>query len=962
MSSLATSQYSLNSFQWSEVSLENRVALQNPWNLALSRAESMLRASDCTLVYQVRTCEDLVNALQTYQLQKTSSGFTGLLMRLTPFITRMKTFADAIDVFIQSNPKIAALVWGGIRVLITVVSRSTDLLNKVIDTMTDLAPSLPRFEIYTQLFQGSQHFENALAQVYLDVVEFCIGSITFFRQNPVMNVLRNVWTSFESRFGPVCARLRKDSDLVDREAFAAYAVKGEHRHRELMDMMSASSHPTETASTKIPCHVVPHIAPSSFAGRDHILRAMHEYFEGTSNTAQQRCFVLYGQAGVGKTQTALRFSYDSMHRFPALFWVSADTETKLLQEFQNIAVALRLDKSAAAMRPTQARDLVLEWFKNTDVEFLIVFDNVEDLPTLQPFVPKCDKGCILITTRYPGMKLSLSSQLRHVKPFDDDFAAQLLLSLSQQPSENLSIARRVAKKLGGLALGLAHAAGVIRETPLSLSEFDELYDSRDGQIEIHALDSKQTVFQYERSLSTAWDVSFCSLSDESRMLLDLMFFMDPDGIPEKVFHLAKALPQYPDVSFLTSKVRYIAAISRLSRRSLIERNVPLQLLSLHRLLQLELTRSWTTDRRQLCFNIASSILECAFPPHPDGLPMNDRWDNCAQLLPHALALVAAYKSERSLEAVQEFPELLTRVGWYTYERQAHITSISLYEVAEKICLDRFPESLLLADVYTGLCCNMKNLNRNKEAVAYAEKIVRIRGKLLPPVHIQVANSYNEIGISLNCLGKIEEAAGYHRKSIAIKEQLGNCPLILMCQSYLNLARCLTRLGLLEEARKSAEDALRYAQADPIPYKPYIAINLYICGNALLAQGALEDAISLHVQSLLLRKQLLGRGAFYTGLSCHKVATLRFQQGSIEEAIELMKEALSIFEEIPEVEGDVARSCVKLGVMLERVGQHADARPFFKRAKVIHQKITGKELGDSAKDIEAYESLTAYDNR
>ncbi|KAJ4361105.1 uncharacterized protein N0V89_001674 [Didymosphaeria variabile] len=639
------------------------------------------------------------------------------------------------------------------------------------------------------------------------------------------------------------------------------------------------------------------------------------------------------------------------------------TETKLLQEFQNLAVTLQLDKSAAAMRPTQARDLVLEWFKTTETDFLIVFDNVEDLPTLEPFVPKCKKGCILITTRYPGIKLSSTSTLRHVKPFGEDFAAQLLLKLSQQPGENFSVARSVVQKLGGLALGIAHAAGVIRETPLSLSEFDGLYDSREGQIEIHAMDSTQTVFQYERSLSTAWDVSFRSLSVESRLLLDLMFFLDPDGIPERIFHLPKALPLYPAANFLTSKVKYISAISHLSRRSLIERNVSSQFLSLHRLLQLELTRSWTADRRQFCFNVASAILNCAFPLHPDGLPMNDRWDECAQLLPHILALVSAYGCEQSLVAVQEFPELLVRVGWYTYERQNHATSISLYEVAEKICLDKFPESLLLADVYTGLCCNMKNLNRNEEAVAYAEKIVRIRAKLLPPVHIQIANSYNDIGISLNCLGKIKEAADYHRKAIAIKEQLGNCPLILMCQSYLNLARCLTRLGSLEDARRSAEDALRYAQADPIPYKPYIAINLYICGNARLAQGALEDAISLHVQSLLLRKQLLGRGAYYTGLSCHKVATLRLQQGSIEEAIELMKEALSIFEDIPEVEGDVARSCVKLGVMLKRAERHEQAKVFFKRAEDIYQKITGEKLEEgAAQDMEAYESLTAYDNR
>ena len=455
-------------------------------------------------------------------------------------------------------------------------------------------------------------------------------------------------------------------------------------------------------------------------------------------------------------------------------------------------------------------------------------------------------------------------------------------------------------------------------------------------------------------MSTAWDLSFKALDANSRLLLDLIFFYDSDAIPESLFEEGALLAEQRELEFLQSRSKYLTTMCTLQQRSLIQRNAASKLVSVHRLVQLETCRSWSKEIHQNRYELAASLLANAFPPQHSGQPMTSSWSSCATLVPHVITISQHFKTDDFLKPSLDFVGLISRCGWYLYERGLHSKSMSLLEQAEEIFLRHYQDSLLLANVYAGLACNCKNLNRNVPAEAYAQRAIEIRRHLLPEGHIQIANGLCDYGLIVNCLDKTDEAIRAHSQAITIKESNQDCSQALLAQSYSCMGRVLTRVGQLKEANRLNETAVKIGSKRSYIY-------LYHLGNVRLAQGELNDAVKLHAQALRLRREVLGHDAHYTGLSCHKLGVLRHMQAAPQEAIALLQEALKIFEPVQELEADFARTSYKLGEILREYGDEQAASQHIESARVIRYKLCGiAALQDETYDD--YDKLTAYDNR
>lgn len=91
---------------------------------------------------------------------------------------------------------------------------------------------------------------------------------------------------------------------------------------------------------------VPIAENTDFIGRQKELDALREKLVLDHKLAGVVSCALHGIAGVGKTQTALRFLYSNLTEFDAIFWVSADPEQKseIDRTFCNIGLKLKLFK------------------------------------------------------------------------------------------------------------------------------------------------------------------------------------------------------------------------------------------------------------------------------------------------------------------------------------------------------------------------------------------------------------------------------------------------------------------------------------------------------------------------------------------------------------------------------------------------------------------------------------------
>jgi hypothetical protein len=746
------------------------------------------------------------------------------------------------------------------------------------------------------------------------------------------------------------------------EAFAVNIVRGERRHEELMKLLVPPAAPEEPVIRKVLplCHRLVYGPPPEFFGRSDVLQRMQECFAATTTPKTQACFTLSGIGGVGKTQTALRFAYNHMDAYPYIFWLSAETEGKLLHDFQDLAQLLQLEDESSS--PTKSRDKVLHRLQDLDCpKWLLVFDNVEKLETLQPFWPKTNTGSIILTTRYTDIGPTVSPNHWNLQPFDAIMGGQMLAKLIGESQNASNDAVEAAQMLGGLPLAIAHVAGFVRESAVTLSEFRDIYGSRDNQMDINALENQASTFQYNRSLSAAWTISIASLPSESRTLLDTIFFLDPDGIPEELFKKGAKECSHTAFAHLKGPVKYLNAIAALQRRSLVQKNVALNAIGIHRIIQMEASRDWTKEIYQDRFEASVDLLNAVFPPHKDGLGMTKFWKQCEIYSPHVQHILGRYKSESSLRPTESFMDILNRCSWYLYERAMITPAVEMAHFAEDLCRSHAPGTLVMADVDTTLACAYKMIGKKEKGVIYAKRALDIRKGLLKPNAIDLANAHNNLGILVNDLNRLEEAVEIHSEAVRIKEANPDCPEVLLAQSYSNLGRSLTRLGRLQEAGDLIEKAVGLRARNFGLNNRYTSVSMYALGNVRLAQNRLEDALSTHIQCLMIRREAMGPTAYYTGLSMHKVAVLRHQQAASSEALDLADQAIAIFRSMPEVKADMARALYNRSIILKALGDAKSSSIAACEARAIYTQLCGTAPTEAA-SLDDYDVLTAYDNR
>ncbi|KAJ7740837.1 hypothetical protein B0H16DRAFT_1378425 [Mycena metata] len=261
-----------------------------------------------------------------------------------------------------------------------------------------------------------------------------------------------------------------------------------------------------------------------FEGREKILVEMKEFFE--SNTPQQHIYVLHGPGGAGKTQIALKFIQDSIH-FTNTFFVDASTIETINIGFKNIA---RLQNAG------NSSDNALKWLMARHEQWLLFFDNADDSRlNLNKFLPQCNHGNIVITTRNPELQVYGASS--YVFDMEKDEAVALLLKSAAQESSpiNKKDAIGIVKTLWHLPLAIVQAGAFIAKSG-TLDRYLALYSQT--REKLLKEQSTQSYSDYEWPIYTTCQMSFDRLSASAIIFLQLCSFLHQEGISEDIFSRA----------------------------------------------------------------------------------------------------------------------------------------------------------------------------------------------------------------------------------------------------------------------------------------------------------------------------------------------------------------------------------------------------------------------------------------
>jgi len=291
------------------------------------------------------------------------------------------------------------------------------------------------------------------------------------------------------------------------------------------------------------------INPSAFFyGREQIIDTLHEAVR-PSDTTGLKISILHGLGGAGKTQVAAQFVHKHKNDYHYVFLVRAEKQAQIAPEFGDLASKIKSDASGSTNQQSNIQTvldylsetgMLEQLYRNvywsnipTEKSWLLIFDNVVDAKHITPYFPHGNGSIIITTQSKTGMNMAPSKV--EVKPFGPDDGAHLLQKYLDSSTVSFEDARELSKLVGGLPLSIAHIAGFLVESGATLKEFKDIFHRRDGSVVWRG--SGSATYSYEKSLETAFDIALEALTEKDpfgRDLLDIMAFLDPDSIQEKM--------------------------------------------------------------------------------------------------------------------------------------------------------------------------------------------------------------------------------------------------------------------------------------------------------------------------------------------------------------------------------------------------------------------------------------------
>ncbi|KAI1500271.1 hypothetical protein F5X99DRAFT_429918 [Biscogniauxia marginata] len=423
------------------------------------------------------------------------------------------------------------------------------------------------------------------------------------------------------------------------------------------------------------------------------------------NTLNHRICTITGLGGVGKTELSCKFFANFKDDFDAIFFVVADSETRLRDEYSQIATNLGLVDSCDQKDSEKSSEVFRLWLADpirgipdantprTAIKWLLIYDNAETADTLNKFWPPGNSGKILITSRNPliaprGLFGSESIRLEGL-PIKD--AVQLLRAYSNDHSHDVQSIRdatQIAEWVEGFPMAIEQLGSLIFDEHLTISKFRQVWPTK------HKLLRRlQDDPGIKDNLVTIWSLENLYENHRSSFeLLGILSLLDPELIPHELLMPSSQFSEYN--GHFVDEASYIASRKQLADKSLIDVSRETGDLRIHRLVQ-DLTRNLIvqTEKADTLIKMAISCVASMWPflnrDYVTGTATNvDRWERCRRVFPHILHLRDVHEEWSNLDleglATMDLPELLLEAVQYCNERGAGHEAIALVETADNI--------------------------------------------------------------------------------------------------------------------------------------------------------------------------------------------------------------------------------------------------------------------------------------
>ncbi|WNI16428.1 FxSxx-COOH system tetratricopeptide repeat protein [Actinacidiphila sp. ITFR-21] len=607
----------------------------------------------------------------------------------------------------------------------------------------------------------------------------------------------------------------------------------------------------------------------NFVGREDLLARVRDQLV-TGSTSAVLPHALHGMGGVGKSQIAIEYVYQYASDYDVIWWIPSEQPSMILSALAELAQRLGLDVGNEAITAVPAVREALRSgvpYRN----WLLVFDNAENVETVRQYFPNGGTGKILVTSR--NQEWDRVARTLSVDIFTREESKSLIRRRARALSD--SDADLVASALGDLPLAVEQAAAWLAVTGMPVQDYVGLLSARESELLLDLVPSPD----YPMSVAAAWDVSLRRLEESNPAALQFLqvcAFFAPEPIARSLFNNVRNTSIAPELDkALGNPVALGRAIREVGVYSLARIEHRHNTIQLHRLVQAVLVQRMSQQQQADMRHGAHLLLADANPNSPRTPAL---WPRYQALLPHVL-------SSRAVECDSPWVRNLVRGMVNFLDSWGDTTgAAALAREAREIWTAKFgaedPQTLQMS---TWLGYILRRLGQYEEAMVVMEHTA--------DVYVRTA-------------GEDEE------ETLDARIQFSNVPRL----------KADFKRGL--EINKDVYDrALRaFGEDDPITLRAAHSL-----GVGLRLAGHFSEALELDQKTVRLRALVLGENSSETLLTMGGLSIDMREAGDYLGAVEYEEKAYEISCRVFSPEHPTSAGHARiLSVCRRRAGDHAGA--------------------------------------
>lgn len=194
--------------------------VSSAWAKTLAAYEKQLNPKEYLDVQEITSPIDVAKHVEDLEAKRRSSKHGAIADRVHAVTGRLIQFSSVLDAITSSNLE-ASLIWGSLKLLLTIVHRTSGQYYKVCESILAVGNFLPSVELLALTFDHSDLVCDHVVAFYECVLQFWSKALSFYRGKRLFKIPR-VWHNFDSEFGSLSRDLKRHGKAIEKAAAAVH--------------------------------------------------------------------------------------------------------------------------------------------------------------------------------------------------------------------------------------------------------------------------------------------------------------------------------------------------------------------------------------------------------------------------------------------------------------------------------------------------------------------------------------------------------------------------------------------------------------------------------------------------------------------------------------------------------------------------------------------------------------------